>query len=105
MQKAAQHKHYLENKERFVQRRENRRNRVVRFIQAAKAGKSCPHCGESHPACLDFHHVNPEEKLASTHTMQRDMWTLDKVQAELDKCILLCANCHRKHHWELRYNV
>ena len=49
------------------------------------------------PDALEFHHINPEEKeygIASTGTC-RD---LEKDLAEIKKCVLVCANCHRAIH-------
>lgn len=53
-------------------------------------------------AALQFHHLDPAEK-----TMKLDMRTLsnntlEKIQREVEKCELLCGNCHvEKHHPEL----
>ena len=60
-----------------------------------KGGK-CEICGyNKNIAALEFHHLNPEEKdftISSTHHSWED------TQKELDKCICLCANCHRELH-------
>lgn len=63
-----------------------------------KGGK-CSRCeGVFPPFVYDFHHVDPKTKEYSLN------WLLDKrwstIAAELDKCILLCTNCHRIEHWE-----
>lgn len=99
-QRQAQHKHYEENKDKFRERRWNRRSIVRRTILEAKAGKSCVRCGEAHPACLDFHHVDPSTKTVNFDKMRRDMFPREKVLEELAKCIILCANCHRKEHYQ-----
>jgi len=58
-----------------------------------KGGK-CVACGYSKcSAALDFHHINPEEK----EGLRQD-WCFEKNKSELDKCVLLCANCHRELH-------
>jgi len=59
----------------------------------------CIKCGENHIACLDFHHRDPKQKEFSiagavSHSNK------EKVIKELEKCDVLCANCHRKHHYE-----
>ena len=58
-----------------------------------KGGK-CIVCGYSKClSALEFHHTNPEEKEGyNSH------WTFERNKNELDKCILLCANCHREIH-------
>jgi hypothetical protein len=50
---------------------------------------------------LDFHHIDPTTKDEGICVLiSTGIW--DKVKAELDKCILVCANCHREmHHPEL----
>lgn len=45
---------------------------------------------------LDFHHLNPEEK--DFEISKAKTFNLENVKDELDKCILLCANCHREEH-------
>lgn len=68
-------------------------------------GGTCSECGfvatEETIAAFDFHHTNPLEK---EHTPS-DMLMLkkSKVLKELDKCVLLCSNCHRiLHHRQYR---
>lgn len=47
---------------------------------------------------LEFHHLDPTEK--EFEISDRRSW--EALTAELDKCILLCANCHREYHSENR---
>ena len=64
-------------------------------------GGSCKRCG--YDRCLealDFHHLDPTKKDFSISSKgYTRSWK--KVQAELDKCIMVCANCHREIHAEL----
>lgn len=67
-----------------------------------RGGGKCHHCGfvprdEYDYAAFDFHHVNREEKRfhLSAGGLSR-AWAV--VMREADKCVLLCANCHRRHH-------
>ena len=48
------------------------------------------------PAIYDFHHKNPQEKNFSWGAKRTSNW--DNLKKELDKCILLCSNCHRELH-------
>jgi len=61
---------------------------------ALRAGGECMLCGyNKHLAALEFHHLDPEQKefgIAQAGVTR----SLQKCQAEADKCILLCANCH-----------
>ena len=62
-------------------------------------GGACGRCGGVFPpAVYDFHHTNPKEKDADPGTLMSYNW--DTLKEELDKCILLCANCHRLTHAE-----
>lgn len=64
------------------------------------AGAYCHHCGwDLYPACLDFHHVNGDDKDWSPGKliMSRPIGSSD-VYAELDKCAVLCCNCHQAIH-------
>lgn len=64
-----------------------------------KGGK-CEKCGYDRcPGALTFHHVNPNDKLFTIGDVaHRKNWEI--IKKELDKCILLCANCHFELHYE-----
>ncbi len=56
-------------------------------------GDACNKCGNEFPyPAMQFHHLNPEEKDVSWTKLRLRSW--DKITHELDKCILVCANCH-----------
>ena len=59
---------------------------------------SCKSCGENHPATLDFHHRDPKEKEATVSSLLANLKSKDSILKEIEKCDVLCANCHRKHH-------
>jgi 5-methylcytosine-specific restriction endonuclease McrA len=60
-------------------------------------GGACQACGYAKcDAALEFHHRNPEEKDFSFSRFKGV--SIEKVKPELDKCVLLCANCHRETH-------
>lgn len=87
-------------KERIRQRRS--RAKVRAWIAEEKSSKGCSNCGESHPACLHFHHVDPSLKLFTINRGVMMHKPMDSLKAEMEKCILLCANCHAKLHWNDR---
>ena len=85
------------NKQRAQKRRDNKR-KAVEFM-----GDRCARCGESFPdCCYDFHHKDRSKKdfSVSEYTERRSKGgVLDGLlKLELDKCLLLCANCHRIEH-------
>lgn len=66
-----------------------------------KGSLHCARCSENHIACMDFHHIDPSEKeYEVSKLVSNGMYT--KAYKEIKKCIVLCANCHRKHHYELQ---
>ena len=69
-----------------------RYHRGKAYIRAQK--KPCIVCGEDEPVCIDFHHLR-DKKFNLANTESR---SLDTIQKEIDKCVCLCSNCHRKHH-------
>jgi hypothetical protein len=76
---------------------ENRKHKKE-WLETQKV--ACIRCGEADPACLDFHHRNPDEK-ELTLSLAIARASLKRIQAEVVKCDVLCANCHRKvHHAE-----
>lgn len=64
-------------------------------LSRIKGETGCKWCGEHNPICLDFHHTNGQ-KVAEISLIARDKTKL--LEKELTKCIVLCANCHRKQH-------
>jgi len=63
-------------------------------------GVVCGVCGEKRLWVIDWHHTNPEEKEEDVMTMVRNTAPKVKILAEIQKCIPLCANCHRDLHWK-----
>ena len=76
----------------------NRQKRKERLLKAIELlGGACHHCGGIYPPCVyDFHHTNPANK---DFTIGENM-LVSKARffAEIEKCELLCANCHRLQH-------
>jgi len=94
--------YYQTNKERFRKHNQKNRNRASEYIQEAKKGKSCCKCGyDKHHAALEFHHIDPSTKVLEVAAMVRT-YGLEKIKEEIDKCILICSNCHRILHHEER---
>jgi 5-methylcytosine-specific restriction endonuclease McrA len=78
------------NKRRFKQKQE-----AVKYL-----GGKCQKCGyDKSVTAMQFHHRNPDEKSFTISGNHSRAWT--KTLAELDKCDLLCANCHH----EVEYGV
>lgn len=74
-------------------RRQEFKQRAVAYL-----GGSCSKCGYARCLkALEFHHMDP---LTKDFEVSKDSAsrTWEKVEKELDKCILVCANCHREIH-------
>ena len=63
-------------------------------------GGKCVACGyDKHQNSLEFHHVNPEDKEFSLSDIDRRVYkTWEEIKKELDKCVILCSNCHKELH-------
>lgn len=80
-----------------------RRKFIQQFIDYL--GGACYYCGGVyHPAAYDFHHRNPETKVDTISNFLRGKQSLADVWKELDKCDLVCSNCHKQHH-EVLYTL
>lgn len=104
-------KRYVDNKHILLteeQRKKNNYNRVKNRRQKLKSeaikykGGKCEKCGyDKCEWALDFHHTNSKEKEFTISRYCTLSW--EKLKIELDKCIMLCANCHREKHFEEFY--
>ena len=77
-------------------------NAHARELFEYKGGK-CAHCNLrdlDRPWIYDYHHTDPATKLYNVTAIMGSV--KEKLHAEADKCILLCANCHRSEHERLR---
>ncbi len=91
---------YYEHKEKYVKKRQNRVRENRKFITELKAETGCTRCDEDYPQCLHFHHTSPDEKSDGISSMVKQGYSREKILAEIEKCELLCANCHIKEHHE-----
>ena len=66
-------------------------------IQLYKDDKSCKFCGESANCCLDFHHRNEKDKTFTISQRVND-YSWERILEEIQKCDVVCCNCHRKLH-------
>lgn len=65
------------------------------FTDAQKT--QCAKCGDTRTYVLDFHHKDRKEKEFTIGQFKKG--SLELIQAEINKCICLCANCHREFHY------
>ena len=86
------------NNEKSRQYRETNREKIKAYYGGHL---KCEHCGVEDPcfSMYDFHHVDPSLKEERIGILINKGWA--KIEKELKKCIVLCANCHRKEHSRL----
>ena len=85
---------YARNREKVLVNLRGRRKNLQLIADYSKANKSCKVCGESRPACLLFHHSDPTQKEASICTLISHNVHPDKLIKEIEKCEIVCWNCH-----------
>lgn len=84
--------------ERHEAQRKTSRARALKQAAIQAFGNKCSGCGETFPpAIYEFHHAGVDDKANHLSPMFRDS-KVDKIAAELAKCSMLCANCHRAVH-------
>ena len=75
-----------------------RRRRKVREKAIAFLGGKCEKCGyNKYNGALEFHHINPLDKTFELKISKMGQ-SWETVKKEAEKCMLLCANCHREIH-------
>lgn len=78
---------------RYIRRMQNRKEWAVEYM-----GGCCSMCGyDKCIRALEFHHLDPTTK-SKDYDKKFDTWSIDKKKQELDKCIMVCSNCHREIH-------
>tara|TARA_R100001086_G_scaffold130709_1_gene67722 strand:- start:1092 stop:1343 length:252 start_codon:yes stop_codon:yes gene_type:complete len=74
-----------------------RKLKIRKWFRDLKNKSACEICGESHPSCLEFHHLKKKDNIISK--MVASGYAIDTIQKEMAKCQIVCANCHRKIHY------
>lgn len=92
-------KHYAANKQAYIDRSAIHTAKVRKEtfeILARLKSVPCMDCGKTFPTCcMDFDHVDPGTKTLAVSQAVRQGWSVERVLEEVDKCEVVCANCHR----------
>ena len=100
---------YKKEKQTIDERKKGSSKYVIEWRRRAKIelvqykGGKCERCG--YDKCIDaleFHHLNPDDK---DFTVSGKSWSIEKLKNEVDKCILVCSNCHKEIHVETRHKL
>jgi hypothetical protein len=90
-----------------VKERHYIKNRARQLLLLKKFNGICCDCKcdlISEPWKAEFHHIDPKTKDFNISTILNS--GIKHLEVELDKCVLLCANCHTKRHFDLtKYNL
>lgn len=88
---------YHKNKTVCLEKQKQRkRGRKLKAIEYK--GNKCYDCQTTyHESVYEFHHLDPNTKDYNPAALKSASW--ERFKAELDKCVMLCANCHRIRHW------
>lgn len=89
--------HLVQEKVRVTKRKQ----KTHQWFEELKQTMACQRCGENHPAALDFHHRNSNEKEILISQAVHNGWGIERILNEIEKCDVLCANCHKRVHAEL----
>ncbi len=81
------------------------RERQRQWLIEYKKKLSCARCGENHPATLQFHHRERDEKKFEIAFYTALGFSKARLLAEIAKCDVVCANCHAKEHWSYLYET
>lgn len=90
-----------------IQYKYDRRVAAREYVQGILKRLACVQCGFKDSRALDFHHEPRLMELygAKVDSVSRMVSTgedMKVIRLEIKKCVVLCSNCHRIHHWEDR---
>lgn len=98
-QKELARKHYAKNKD-IYKDRAKAHNKVAiarnkEYVLNYLLEHPCIDCGLKDPIILEFDHIT-DNKVANISNAVKSGWSLEKLQKEIAKCEVRCANCHRR---------
>lgn len=99
-QKKYRRDHYEKNRQKYIDKAALYKKNASFEFNLLKLTLKCKLCGESHVSCLQFHHTDKNEKEFSICEMIS--MSKERMKIEIEKCVVLCANCHFKLHYDER---
>lgn len=86
--------HYNRNRQRVITRSVKNRVRGNYWYAQFKDTLECECCGEKESCCLEFHHLDPQQK----ENQPSNIFNWESFKREISKCVVVCSNCHKKIH-------
>jgi len=99
-QKEYSRRWYLKNREDQIRKSKITKRKKRQVWEDYKAKQKCSHCGAKHPAIIDFHHIIRKNKRSVNKLATIRSNVPEAIKEAETKCIPLCSNCHRIHHWK-----
>lgn len=85
----------------YADMKQERRIKIRAWLKDYKAGKQCQRCGFDDSRALCFHHRDQKDKDGEISTWASNgTASIERIKKEIDKCDLICANCHHIEHQE-----
>ncbi len=100
LRRAYRRRWYAQNRDSEKQHVSRRKKEIKKWFENYKNNLKCIKCEENHPATLDFHHKDSKIKEFGINSRVHSGYSIDLIKKELEKCEVLCANCHRKLHYK-----
>ena len=92
--------HYAANQVSYVRRANQRSRALTRSLKEQVwnylAEHPCVDCGQSNPIVLEFDHVDRQAKRKTIYRLVQQAYSWAAISAEVDRCEVRCANCHRR---------
>lgn len=78
------------------------KRKIYEWVDKHKSSQGCSVCEITDERCLQLHHKDSSTKKHSVATLIGKGYIFKTVKEEVEKCEVLCANCHSIHHYEER---
>ena len=101
-QRVMSNKHYADNKEVYKQRNYYRKEYIKKYIKEIKKNSECCVCGIRDHRVLQFHHREQSDKEFNISEAAGKKMSLDRLNKEIEKCDMMCANDHSILHYNER---
>lgn len=89
--------HWVKNRKRIDCNHYRKVEELREWVNQIKHEHGCLFCEQNEPVCLQFHHIKKETKyLCISALINRKQ--KQKIEEEMKKCVVVCANCHLKLH-------